>query len=133
MAGEGKTGGGRERGREGEVGEERESWGELGIYVLISFVLTFCYSYLSLVGGLGMVGKSSLPLLYLFSFFLFPYLFIYLFIVGPMVGGYFAKPADKYPTLFPPDSFFDKFPYLLPSLVSAVLNIILFILSYLYL
>eukprot|EP00026_Physarum_polycephalum_P005992 Phypoly_transcript_06031.p1 GENE.Phypoly_transcript_06031~~Phypoly_transcript_06031.p1 ORF type:complete len:569 (+),score=78.70 Phypoly_transcript_06031:137-1843(+) len=66
------------------------------------------FGYLSLVGGLGMV-------------------------VGPMIGGYFAKPVEKYPQIFPTGSLFDHFPYLLPSLVSAVLNVILFILAYVYL
>lgn len=66
------------------------------------------FSYLSLFGGLGMV-------------------------VGPMVGGYCAQPVQKYPSLFPPGSLLDKFPYLLPSLVSAFLNIILLILAFVYL
>jgi len=40
-------------------------------------------------------------------------------IVGPLIGGLLAKPAAKYPSVFPPGSFFDQFPYLLPPLVSA--------------
>ncbi|CAK8570285.1 unnamed protein product [Lathyrus sativus] len=37
-------------------------------------------------------------------------------IIGPALGGYLAQPAVKYPHLFPKDSFWDKFPYFLPSL-----------------
>ncbi|KAI5431007.1 Multidrug resistance-associated protein 7, variant 5 [Lathyrus oleraceus] len=41
-------------------------------------------------------------------------------VIGPALGGYLAQPAVKYPHLFPKDSFWDKFPYFLPSLsVSA--------------
>ncbi|XP_050897983.1 probable peptide/nitrate transporter At3g43790 [Lathyrus oleraceus] len=41
-------------------------------------------------------------------------------LIGPALGGYLAQPAVKYPHLFPKDSFWDKFPYFLPSLsVSA--------------
>ncbi|XP_050890914.1 probable peptide/nitrate transporter At3g43790 [Lathyrus oleraceus] len=43
-----------------------------------------------------------------------------LIVIGPALGGYLAQPAVKYPHLFPKDSFWDKFPYFLPSLsVSA--------------
>ncbi|XP_058782761.1 protein ZINC INDUCED FACILITATOR-LIKE 1-like [Vicia villosa] len=38
-------------------------------------------------------------------------------IIGPVIGGYLAQPTVKYPHLFPKDSFWDKFPYFLPSLV----------------
>ncbi|XP_050882511.1 protein ZINC INDUCED FACILITATOR-LIKE 1 isoform X6 [Lathyrus oleraceus] len=37
-------------------------------------------------------------------------------IIGPALGGYLAQPAVKYPHLFPKESFWDKFPYFLPSL-----------------
>ncbi|MCO5608605.1 hypothetical protein L7F22_062818 [Adiantum nelumboides] len=42
-------------------------------------------------------------------------------IIGPAIGGYLAQPSDKYPTLFPSRSFFDRFPYALPCLcISAI-------------
>ncbi|CAK8571039.1 unnamed protein product [Lathyrus sativus] len=40
-------------------------------------------------------------------------------IIGPAIGGYLAQPTVKYPHLFPKDSFWDKFPYFLPSLVTS--------------
>ncbi|XP_057457735.1 protein ZINC INDUCED FACILITATOR-LIKE 1-like [Lotus japonicus] len=36
-------------------------------------------------------------------------------VLGPALGGYLAQPTLKYPHLFPSDSFWDKFPYFLPS------------------
>ncbi|CAJ1977974.1 unnamed protein product [Sphenostylis stenocarpa] len=42
-------------------------------------------------------------------------------IIGPAVGGYLSQPVEKYPNIFPEDSFWNKFPYFLPNLViSAV-------------
>ncbi|KAG0575900.1 hypothetical protein KC19_5G038800 [Ceratodon purpureus] len=38
-------------------------------------------------------------------------------IIGPAMGGYFSQPAIKYPNLFPPGSLFDRYAYLLPSLL----------------
>ncbi|XP_027908884.1 protein ZINC INDUCED FACILITATOR-LIKE 1-like isoform X2 [Vigna unguiculata] len=38
-------------------------------------------------------------------------------IIGPSIGGYLAQPVEKYPNIFPKDSFWDKFPYFLPSFV----------------
>ncbi|KAL2915005.1 hypothetical protein HK105_205549 [Polyrhizophydium stewartii] len=38
-------------------------------------------------------------------------------VLGPIVGGFLSQPAKKYPTLFPKDSLFDRFPYALPSVV----------------
>ncbi|KAH7421166.1 hypothetical protein KP509_13G043600 [Ceratopteris richardii] len=37
-------------------------------------------------------------------------------IVGPAIGGYLAQPSQKYPTIFPKGSLFDRFPYALPCL-----------------
>ncbi|KAJ1375237.1 MFS transporter superfamily, partial [Sesbania bispinosa] len=41
-------------------------------------------------------------------------------IIGPALGGYLAQPAIKYPHIFPKGSFWDKFPYFLPSLVISI-------------
>ena len=40
-------------------------------------------------------------------------------VVGPVVGGFFAQPARKYPAWFDADGLFGSFPYLLPSLVTT--------------
>ncbi|PRQ55950.1 putative major facilitator superfamily [Rosa chinensis] len=37
-------------------------------------------------------------------------------IIGPALGGFFAQPAEKYPTIFSADSVFGRFPYFLPCL-----------------
>ncbi|GME23456.1 putative mfs transporter protein [Neofusicoccum parvum] len=42
-------------------------------------------------------------------------------IVGPSIGGYFAEPSKNFPALFPEGSLFDKFPYLLPNLICALM------------
>ncbi|KAH6856590.1 major facilitator superfamily domain-containing protein [Chaetomium sp. MPI-CAGE-AT-0009] len=41
-------------------------------------------------------------------------------IVGPMIGGALAKPVDTLPSVFAPGSIWDRFPYLLPNLFSAI-------------
>ena len=41
-------------------------------------------------------------------------------IIGPVVGGYLAEPVKKYPSLFGPDTIWERFPYLLPNLVVVV-------------
>lgn len=42
-------------------------------------------------------------------------------ILGPTLGGALAKPAWNYPNIFPRNSIWDKFPYLLPNLVCTVI------------
>lgn len=51
-------------------------------------------------------------------------------IVGPCIGGTFADPHQTWPQAFPRGSLFDKFPYLLPNLLCAVLLFISIILGY---
>ncbi|KAJ9138848.1 Major facilitator superfamily transporter [Pleurostoma richardsiae] len=41
-------------------------------------------------------------------------------IAGPMIGGALARPCQRYPSIFAPGSIWDRFPYLLPNLFSAV-------------
>jgi hypothetical protein len=41
-------------------------------------------------------------------------------VVGPVIGGYLAEPVKKYPSLFRPDTVWERFPYLLPNLVVVV-------------
>jgi hypothetical protein len=54
-------------------------------------------------------------------------------IIGPMIGGALAKPADVFPSIFPPGSLFDRYPYLLPNLFSAVCVFIGFFIGVLFL
>ena len=37
-----------------------------------------------------------------------------------MIGGALARPVDAFPSIFPPGSIWDRFPYLLPNLFSAI-------------
>ncbi len=41
-------------------------------------------------------------------------------IVGPMIGGALAKPVENLPSVFAPGSLWDRFPYFLPNLFSAI-------------
>ncbi|KAK7428017.1 hypothetical protein QQZ08_005448 [Neonectria magnoliae] len=45
-------------------------------------------------------------------------------IIGPMVGGALARPCISYPGLFPQGSIWDRWPYLLPNLCSAILLVV---------
>ncbi|KAI1461370.1 MFS general substrate transporter [Annulohypoxylon moriforme] len=42
-------------------------------------------------------------------------------IIGPMIGGALARPCISYPSLFPPGTIWDRYPYLLPNLFSALI------------
>ncbi|CAL1404318.1 unnamed protein product [Linum trigynum] len=48
-------------------------------------------------------------------------------IIGPAIGGFFAQPADKYPSLFPQNSIFRRFPYFLPCLIISIYSLGVFI------
>ncbi|OJD39860.1 mfs transporter [Diplodia corticola] len=54
-------------------------------------------------------------------------------IVGPSIGGYFAEPSKNFPALFPPGSLFDRFPYLLPNLICALMLLGSILAGYLFL
>ncbi|KAI3445203.1 hypothetical protein Pfo_001868 [Paulownia fortunei] len=41
-------------------------------------------------------------------------------IIGPALGGFLAQPAEKFPGIFASDSFFARFPYLLPCLIISL-------------
>ncbi|KAI1244423.1 hypothetical protein MGN70_014295 [Eutypa lata] len=45
-------------------------------------------------------------------------------IVGPMIGGALARPCISYPNLFPPGTIWDRYPYLLPNLFSALIVLV---------
>ena len=42
-------------------------------------------------------------------------------ILGPALGGALAQPCDSYPNLFARGTLFDRFPFLLPNLVCAMI------------
>lgn len=44
-------------------------------------------------------------------------------IIGSAMGGFLAQPSEFYPSLFPRDGLFGRYPYLLPNLVSVVVVI----------
>ncbi|CEP19906.1 hypothetical protein [Parasitella parasitica] len=52
---------------------------------------------------------------------------------GPVLGGYLAKPAEQFPSIFGDSAFFIKYPYLLPCFVSACGSMIGFVIGYFYL
>ncbi|CAL5868674.1 uncharacterized protein PFLUO_LOCUS2901 [Penicillium psychrofluorescens] len=54
-------------------------------------------------------------------------------ILGPAIGGLLAKPSEGFPSLFPADGLFGKFPYLLPNLVCSVLLLLSIIGSWFFL
>ncbi|KAK4134291.1 tetracycline:hydrogen antiporter-like protein [Trichocladium antarcticum] len=54
-------------------------------------------------------------------------------IVGPMIGGALAKPVETLPSIFAPGSLWDRFPYLLPNLFSAVCVLIGVVIGILFL
>ncbi|KAI0478070.1 major facilitator superfamily domain-containing protein [Xylaria cf. heliscus] len=45
-------------------------------------------------------------------------------IIGSAMGGFLAQPATFYPSLFPADGIFGRYPYLLPNLVSVVVVVL---------
>ncbi|CAK7197423.1 hypothetical protein SEUCBS139899_000070 [Sporothrix eucalyptigena] len=51
-------------------------------------------------------------------------------IIGPAIGGTFADPHTSFPELVPPGSLFDRFPYLLPNLLCALLLLVSIVLGY---
>ena len=54
-------------------------------------------------------------------------------IIGPAIGGTFARPSISMPSFFSPTGIFGTFPYLLPNLICAGLLLISITLGYLFL
>ncbi|KAL6072749.1 MFS domain-containing protein [Balamuthia mandrillaris] len=54
-------------------------------------------------------------------------------IVGPAIGGLLSRPAQKYPLLFPEDSFLDHHPYVLPCFVSACVTLVGLVIGFFFL
>ncbi|KAG6008379.1 hypothetical protein E4U21_004583 [Claviceps maximensis] len=54
-------------------------------------------------------------------------------IIGPMIGGALARPCLSYPDLFPRGTIWDRYPYLLPNLFSAVTVLFGVIVGFLFL
>ncbi|KAI3331511.1 MFS general substrate transporter [Xylariaceae sp. AK1471] len=53
--------------------------------------------------------------------------------IGPMIGGALARPCINYPSLFPPGTIWDRYPYLLPNLFSAFVVLVGVINGFLFL
>ncbi|XP_070021240.1 protein ZINC INDUCED FACILITATOR-LIKE 1-like isoform X1 [Nicotiana sylvestris] len=51
-------------------------------------------------------------------------------VIGPVIGGYLAQPAEKYPGVFSKDSLFGRFPYLLPCLMISLLALVATVVSF---
>ncbi|XP_042059793.1 protein ZINC INDUCED FACILITATOR-LIKE 1-like [Salvia splendens] len=41
-------------------------------------------------------------------------------VIGPALGGFLAQPAEKFPGIFSSDSFWARFPYFLPCLITSI-------------
>ncbi|KAJ5757830.1 uncharacterized protein N7511_006524 [Penicillium nucicola] len=54
-------------------------------------------------------------------------------IIGPAIGGLLAKPSEGYPSLFPANGLFGKFPFLLPNLVCSFLLLLSIVCTWLFL
>ncbi|KAI0204871.1 major facilitator superfamily domain-containing protein [Astrocystis sublimbata] len=54
-------------------------------------------------------------------------------IIGSAAGGFLAQPATFYPSLFPADGIFGRYPYLLPNLLSVVVILLAMIQGILFL
>ncbi|KAJ9664949.1 hypothetical protein H2201_005001 [Coniosporium apollinis] len=54
-------------------------------------------------------------------------------IVGPAIGGYLARPAENFPSVFSSSGIFASFPYLLPNLVCAIMLLCSIIAGYIFL
>ncbi|OTB12725.1 hypothetical protein K445DRAFT_320865 [Daldinia sp. EC12] len=54
-------------------------------------------------------------------------------ILGSAMGGFLAQPATFYPSLFPADGIFGRYPYLLPNLVSVVVIVLAIVQGILFL
>lgn len=54
-------------------------------------------------------------------------------IIGPAIGGTFARPSVSLPSLFSPTGVFATFPYLLPNLICATLLLISILFGYFFL
>lgn len=50
-------------------------------------------------------------------------------LIGPVLGGLLADPAALYPSIFPQDSLWTSYPFLLPNLAVALLQVFTFILA----
>lgn len=53
--------------------------------------------------------------------------------MGPAIGGYFAEPANNFPSIFASNGLFASFPYLLPNLLCASLLFASIVAAYFFL
>lgn len=62
-----------------------------------------------------------------------PFMWSFGTIIGAAMGGYLAQPSRYYPSIFPSDGLFGKYPYLLPNLVAVGFILIVIIQGYFFL
>ncbi|PGH28120.1 hypothetical protein AJ80_00010 [Polytolypa hystricis UAMH7299] len=55
------------------------------------------------------------------AFSIMPFVWCLGSIIGPALGGALAQPCDNYPNVFPRDTIFGRYPFLLPNLVCVVI------------
>jgi len=53
--------------------------------------------------------------------------------LGPIIGGFLAQPALRFPTLFGDNTFLKMYPYFLPCAVAATFSVLSLVITYLYL
>ena len=77
---------------------------------------------------------SMLTLFFFFSkaraYSIMPFVWSIGTIIGPAIGGTFSDPHASFPELVPRGSLFDRFPYLLPNLLCALLLLVSIVLGY---
>ncbi|KAJ7039673.1 member of major facilitator superfamily multidrug-resistance, DHA1 sub-family [Mycena alexandri] len=54
-------------------------------------------------------------------------------ILGPIIGGFLAKPADRFPSIFGNNEFLRAFPYFLPCAIPATFSLIAWLVTFLFL
>ena len=58
---------------------------------------------------------------------------IYLDQLGPIIGGFFARPAERFPFLFGENAFLKEYPYFLPCAIPAIFSLIAWLVTLLFL
>ena len=53
--------------------------------------------------------------------------------VGPLIGGFLVRPAERFPDLFGENEFLKKYPYFLPCAIPATIALIAWLITFLYL
>ncbi|KAJ7183235.1 member of major facilitator superfamily multidrug-resistance, DHA1 sub-family [Mycena filopes] len=54
-------------------------------------------------------------------------------ILGPVIGGFLAKPADRFPMIFGDNEFLKAYPYFLPCAIPATFSLVAWLVTFLFL